>query len=271
VPSRRRPRLSDQETRQRMLDTALAMVERDGLTVGLDHISVEEVIQRAGVSRAAVYRRWPYKDLFHADLLRELARGAAPAAAVDEEETRRLLGSVLAARPGDLGTPEGRHRLVVEMLRVSAAREFEAIHRSAAWRTYLALEATFLGLPGGELRAEVGEALRASEERFAERVARGWEEVATALGYRPRPAAGGSFPLIGTLACAAMRGLALMALPDPGLPDREVTADPAGAGPAGWSLIGLSAASIAVTFLEPDPGVTWDDRRTAAVLARFSG
>ncbi|MDA0634246.1 TetR/AcrR family transcriptional regulator [Nonomuraea sp. MCN248] len=269
---RRRPRLSDQETRRRMLDAALALVEQDGLTVGLDHISVEDVIQRAGVSRTAVYRRWPYKDLFHADLLRELARGAAPASAVDEEATRRLLGSVLDGRAAEPATPQGRHDLLTEMLRVSAADDFEAIHRSAGWRTYLALQATFLSLPDGELRADVGEALRLSESRFVDRVARGWELVATALGYRPRPEAGGGFPLIATLACASMRGLVLMALPDPELLTRRVPANPTGAStPADWSLIGLAAAGIGVTFLELDPGVTWDDERTAAVRALFAG
>jgi AcrR family transcriptional regulator len=52
------------------------MVHRDGLTVSLDHISLEEVIRDADVSRSAVYRRWPYKDLFFSDLVKELARSA---------------------------------------------------------------------------------------------------------------------------------------------------------------------------------------------------
>ena len=59
-------RLSDDETGQRMLAAAVAMVHRTGLTVSLDHISFEDVIRDADVSRSAVYRRWPYKDLFYA-------------------------------------------------------------------------------------------------------------------------------------------------------------------------------------------------------------
>ncbi|MBG0817554.1 TetR/AcrR family transcriptional regulator [Planomonospora sp. ID82291] len=267
-PSRRRPRLSDQETRRRMLDAALATVHRDGLTVGLDHIGFEEVIRHAGVSRAAVYRRWPYKDLFFGDLLRELAQGAAPAAAVTEEAAMRLLGSVLAGREEALASPQGRHDLVTEMLRVSASSDFEAVHGSAEWRTYLALQATFLSLPDGDLRDDVQAALARSEARFVDRVARGWERIAGAMGYRLRPGSGGSFPVIATLAGALMRGLVLMALSDPGLPARRVPANPVGASAAAdWPLIGLAAAGIAGTFLEPDPDVVWDDERVASLRA----
>ena len=35
------------------------------------------VIRDADVSRSSAYRRWPYKDLFFSDLLRELAKAAA--------------------------------------------------------------------------------------------------------------------------------------------------------------------------------------------------
>ncbi|GIH96336.1 TetR/AcrR family transcriptional regulator [Planobispora siamensis] len=266
-PTRRRPRLSDRETQRRMLDAALAMVHRDGLTVGLDHIGFEDVIHRAGVSRTAVYRRWPYKDLFFSDLLRELARGTAPASVLPEEDTTRLLGSVLAGRTQDLASPQGRHELVTEMLRVSAGSEFAAIHGSAEWRTYLALQATFLSLPEGDLRDDVQAALARSEARFVEQVARGWERVAGAMGYRLRPGSGGSFSLIATLAGAMMRGLVLMALSDAELLTRRVRADPTATGAADWPLIGLAAASVAVTFLEPDPDIAWDGERVASLRA----
>src|ERR1700746_158311 len=82
--ARRGRRLSDRETEQRMLQTAVTMVSRAGLTVSLDHISLEEVIREADVSRSAVCRRWPYKDLFFSDLVKELSRSAIPTI-LDEE------------------------------------------------------------------------------------------------------------------------------------------------------------------------------------------
>ena len=99
--TRRRRRLSDEETEQRMLQAALAMVNQAGLTVSLDHISFEDVIRDAGVSRSAVYRRWPYKDLFFSDLLRELARGSSPAIVTGNPDGDRC-GQAHHSRPPGL-------------------------------------------------------------------------------------------------------------------------------------------------------------------------
>ena len=68
-----------------MLRAAVAMVHHAGLTVSLDHISFEDVIRDADVSRSAAYRRWPYKDLFFGDLVEELARKARHPGSCDVE------------------------------------------------------------------------------------------------------------------------------------------------------------------------------------------
>ncbi len=56
-----------------MLAAAVTMATAHGLTVSLDHIRLDEVIEAADVARTSAYRRWPYKDLVIADLLVELA------------------------------------------------------------------------------------------------------------------------------------------------------------------------------------------------------
>src|SRR4051794_31331588 len=76
---RRHRRLSDQETRDRMMRAAIDMINRTGLTVSLDHIRFEDVIRSAQVARSTAYRHWPYKDLFFSDLIKELAGRAGPA------------------------------------------------------------------------------------------------------------------------------------------------------------------------------------------------
>jgi AcrR family transcriptional regulator len=121
----RRPRLSDHETEQRMLHTATALIDGSGLTVSLDHISFEEVIQQAGVSRSAAYRRWPYKDLFFSDLLKELAQAARPAAVSGFEASSAAIREIALAHLDWLETPEGRHDLVLELIRLGALNDFE--------------------------------------------------------------------------------------------------------------------------------------------------
>ncbi|MET8864103.1 hypothetical protein ABZW11_14220 [Nonomuraea sp. NPDC004580] len=55
-------------------------------------------------------------------------------------------------------------------------------------------------------------------------------------------------------------------LSDPGPLDRRVPANPTTASAAaGWSLFGLAVAALAVASLEPDPDVTWDEARLAAL------
>lgn len=261
--ARRGRRLSDQETEQRMLQTAVAMVHRDGLTVSLDHISLEEVIRDADVSRSAVYRRWPYKDLFFSDLVKELARSAAPTIVDDE---LALIRRIVAERLDWLDTPGLRHGLVIELIRQLALFDFEALYGSARWRTYLALHATFLSLADGQLRDQVGEALARSERDHRARVAHSWELLAGLFGYRLRPELGATFETVAALLDAAMRGLVLQALSEPELACRRAMASPFGAAAEDeWSLAALGAASIALTFLKPDPAIEWDQQRLARV------
>jgi AcrR family transcriptional regulator len=266
--ARRGRRLSDRQTEQRMLRTAMAMVNRTGLTVSLDHISLEEVIREADVSRSAVYRRWPYKDLFFSDLVKELARTATPTI-VDEEYA--LIRRIVTERLDWLDTPERRHGLVIELMRQLALFDFETLHGSAQWRTYLALHATFLSLADGQLRDQVGEALAQSERDHRTRVAKAWEFLGELFGYRLRPELGASFETLAALLDAAMRGLVIQALSEPELPAHRAKASPFGAvGEDEWSLAALGAASIATAFLEPDPAIKWDDERLARLRQELS-
>jgi TetR/AcrR family transcriptional regulator, repressor for uid operon len=66
-------------TSQRILDAAL----QEAAAVGLQRITVEDVVRRAGVSRMTAYRRYPRRD----DLVEALVR----------RETQRFLGAVADA------------------------------------------------------------------------------------------------------------------------------------------------------------------------------
>jgi AcrR family transcriptional regulator len=262
---RRARRLSDQETAERMLSTALEMINRTGLTVSLDHLSLEDVIREAGVARSAVYRHWPYKDLFFSDVVTELAKAAIPSTAANDAMLG-LIRRVVAEHADDLTSPRGRHGLLVELIRQASLVDFEALYGSARWRTYLALHATFLSLADGDLRDRVQEILRQSEQGFVDRVAASWQHLTGLFGYRLRPESGATFATVATVASATLRGLILMALSTPDIAAGRTAAQPFGAARrADWSLPALALAGIASSFLEADPAVVWDADHIDAV------
>ncbi len=264
--SRRPRRLSDQQTATRMLDTAVAEVNRDGLTVSLEHISFEDVIREADVSRSSAYRRWPHKDLFLSDLIKELARTAAPPLAADEQT---LVRQIIAEHIGWLEETGPRHRLMMDLIRQLALLDFQAVYASPGWRTYLALHATFLSLADGRLRDEVQQILAASERDRMSRVAQAWQRLAALFGYRLRPGADGFASLVALLS-ATMRGLVIMALSMPEIAEQRTTMSPFDAdGASEWSLAATGFASLASAFLEPDPAITWNDERLAVVRAEL--
>jgi AcrR family transcriptional regulator len=260
---RRNRRLSDQETRDRMLRAAIDMINRTGLTVSLDHIRFEDVIRDADVARSTAYRHWPYRDLFFSDLVKELARSASPAIIEDEIS---LIKQVLSEHLDWLETPQLRHGLILELIRQLALLDFQSILASPGWRTYLALHATFSGLATGELRDQVQAALAHAEAAHIALVAQAWNQIASLFGYRLRPELATSFETLATLLSATMHGLVITALSSPETTTHLAVASPFdAAGKEPWSLPALGMASIAMAFLEPDPTAEWNDQRLAEI------
>jgi AcrR family transcriptional regulator len=257
--ARRGRRMSEQETEQRMLRAAAQVVSSAGLTVSLDHISMEDLIRAADVSRSTVYRRWPHKDLFFSDLVKELARTATPNLITAEVA---LIKEVFAERTDWLDSAARRQGLAAELFRQLALLDFQALSTSAQWRTYVALHATFMGLADDELRRQIQAALAASEREHLDRVASAWEQLAGLLGYRLRPELGASFGDLAALLDATMRGLVIMSQSMPELGEQRTVGRPlAAAESADWSMPALGLASLAWAFIEPDPDVVWDRER----------
>lgn len=260
---RRSRRLTDEQTRERMLRAAIQMINQTGLTVSLDHISFEEVIRAADVSRSSAYRHWPYKDLFFSDLVQELAATASPAIIRDEV---RVVREVIAEHPDWLASPELRHALILELIRRLAVLDFQTVLTSPGWRTYLALHATFSGLTDSGLRERVRTALAQAEAARTAQVAQDWEQLAGLFGYRLRPQLSATFLTLATLLSATLRGLILTSLSTPEIATRSLAAQPFGAAEVGeWSLAATGIAAIATSFLEPDPQARWDDGRFAEI------
>lgn len=269
--TRARRRLSDQETEQRMLRSAMEMVHENGLTVSLDHISFEDVIRVAGVSRSAVYRRWPHKEQFFRELVKELARGDTPDVGAMNPVATEAVRRKILDRLDWLRTPEGRVPLVGEILRDGAQNEFETFLGSPQWRTYIALHATFLSLPAGDFREEVRSALGQSQQRLIDGVATFHVAVMDIVGVRLRPETGASYTTLAELGTALMRGLVVMAASTPHIGTDRVDAALFGEhSTAKWSNPGLGLAALAMSLLEADPEVTFDDERLARTRERLA-
>ncbi|UXY30468.1 hypothetical protein [Streptomyces sp. HUAS TT20] len=249
-----------------MLQAAMSMINSSGLTVGLDHISFEDVIRHASVARSAAYRRWPYKDLFFSDLLKELARGANPAISMSNPETAEAVRQVILDHLDWVAQPGLRTALVAEVLRQGALKELQIFSDSPEWRTYLALQATFVSLADSELRTEIQASLRKSEADMTAGLAAAYERITELLGCRLRPELQVTYADVARLTTAATRGMVMMAPASPELATHTVHADPFGAhAPADWTQLALALAGIAMTFVEADPAVHFDEERIEAL------
>jgi AcrR family transcriptional regulator len=88
APTRRKRRL-DRSLDAAILDAALAGVAEQGY----DRLSMDDIASRAGVGKAAIYRRWPSKEVVVADAIAHWRRGRAP---VDPPNTGSLTDDVEA-------------------------------------------------------------------------------------------------------------------------------------------------------------------------------
>ena len=247
-----------------MIAAAIDMIRESGLTVSLDHLSVEDVIRRADVSRTAVYRRWKYKDEFFADLLRHLARDPHPAVITSQfrpDELRRLAVDHIDW----VDTAEGRERLFAELVRVGGAMDLAMLATSHQWRSYMALQAAVLSIEEGDFRAELQAILADSERQIHQRLGANYAAIADLLGYRIRPDAKVTFDDIAIMCSSMMNGAAVKAQSDASVLTHTVGVAERLDQQGPWSVAAAACYAIQALYLEPDPDVTWTEERIARV------
>jgi AcrR family transcriptional regulator len=243
----------DATLRQRMLDAGLRLVEAaGGLTVSLEHLSLESVIKEAGVSRTSVYREWESKDAFNVDLLCALAGPGWQGTAAFDERTIQLARDVVAERLAELHHVDRRRLVAEEAIRLATRRNFEFIATSAQWRTYVALTATLLTMsPESPDRARIQEALRASESVFIGRMADFYSDMAILLGFRLKSYVP-SFHVFAALSASLVEGLSLRHILAPELVDTPL-APPAGDANVEWHVSAAGFLALFREMMEEDP------------------
>ena len=241
------PRRTGEQTKDLLLRTATAMLLDRGISAGVSHIRLQEVVRRAGLTTGAAYRLWVDQDAFHHDLAVAAARwrGDVPAAVARE-------------RIGDLLR---RQVPLMEVVRQGAQShvdtfdEDEQTRRRSARSFLMALALRASSAGWSDLRD-------ASVARHTESV----REFAALYGmvmdvYRRRMRAPLTIEDFSTAMAALGEGFALHAIQGVPHPHIQVPG-PAGVGDD-WTLFGISAWALIQGYTEPavDPDPPGDTHR----------
>lgn len=267
VSRRRQERLKEEQVRDRMFVAARDLLRVQGVRITLEDLGLDDVVYRAGVSRSSVYRIWPYKADFVADLLRSLAGMNWMGNAAFDTQTLILAAETVLGRWDDLAEPETRRALLVDVVTAGVQRNYQALLESDEWYIYIALEVTARGPEqGGDehdiaLAKLIGEAARG----FIDGMSAFYEAIGPVLGLRLR-IPGASYRHLAAAGGAVVEGLVLQRMvsnANQGTPDfdspwslRELVEGPlvcpeSGAGHL--DLVSLAFLAILDSLTEPTP------------------
>jgi AcrR family transcriptional regulator len=181
-------RVAAEEVRQRMLDAGRELALEAGAALTIEHLRLEEVIQRARVPRSSVYRLWAYREDYTEDLLCYLAGPGSSFAdrTVFDPETVTVIGRALQENMRLLATLDGRRALVCEVVRLSVGRNYTALTESLTWRLQMALMATLGSTRSGMARRRIAAALEDSQRRSRESLVAVLGQISQVIGLRLR-------------------------------------------------------------------------------------
>ena len=234
-----------------VLEVAVDLVSQQGLTVGLGHLSFDEIIQKAGVSRTTAYRVWPRKERFLEDLLRSLADVVSPYYGDWANDIGEKTFDMLKANLSELATAEGRWAMMVEACRVAVNEWAVSVASTPTWKTFLALITTMRSLADQELADELRRRLRVADQRGADKIERLYQHAWRLLGFRPRGVTAKDVVYLGAL---SLEGAMLQSETLPEVFEPLGMIDPFATGRvAEWTLNSIAYASAICCTLEPDP------------------
>jgi len=181
-------RVAAEEVRQRMLDAGRELALESGAALTIEHLRLEEVIQRARVPRSSVYRMWPYREAYIDDLLSYLAGPGSyfSERPVNEPDTIAVAQRVIVDNAHLIATAEGRRALLCEVVRVTIAYNYQELSSSAPWRLHMALLATLGSTRSDAASRRIAAALEDSQRRSRESIVTILRQLSTVLGLRLR-------------------------------------------------------------------------------------
>ena len=263
-------RVPAEEVRQRMLDAGRDLALEAGAALTIEHLRLEEVIQRARVPRSSVYRLWSYRDEYIDDLLCYLAGagslfGNRP---VFDPETFAIASKVLADNRHLLASGDGRRALLREVVRLTTTRNYQALSESAPWRLHMALIATLGSTRSGEARQQIAAALEEAQLQSRQSMVALFDYLMGEIGLRLRDPAAWSTEHLQLAGGLLMQSLALRNLQvraadgasEASAVDALLNAPLPGPGLTGqtaeWTLVSHAYLGLVDAFVELDPDFT---------------
>jgi AcrR family transcriptional regulator len=263
-------RVPAEEVRKRMLDAGRELAIEAGAALTIEHLRLEEVIQRARVPRSSVYRLWSYRDEYIDDLLCYLAGagslfGNRP---VFDPETFSIASKVLADNRHLLATGDGRRALMREVVRLTTTRNYQALSGSAPWRLHMALIATLGSTRSGEARQQIAAALEEAQLQSRQSMVALFDYLMAEIGLRLRDPGAWSTEHLQLAGGLLMQSLALRNLQvraadgasEAAAVDALLNAPLPGPGLNGeaaeWTLVSHAYLGLVDAFVELDPNFT---------------
>lgn len=224
------------ETRRLLIDTGIAMLHERGVTAGVSHIRLQDVLGRAGLTTGAAYRLWSDQEDFH----RELA-----VAATRWRDDAPITRTIAAIR-----NLVDEHAPLRQVIRVAAAAHVEGFGDAASsprqpsttFLTTLALRATARHSP--DLQAASSARHKESIDSFA-------DLYATLMKvYDIRVRAPFTLRQFAVALAALGEGFALQAIEGEAHPIVQLAAADGGTG-EDWTLFGVAVEAVLEAFTEP--------------------
>ncbi len=231
-----------------MLQAAVEKVQTEGLLVDYANIELEDLIRVSGVPRSTVFRIWPDRVAFIADLVRALFEADPGFDTGFDEETRDLLQRAVVENADPMRTFEGRRAGLREALRVTVAHNIVTVEHTVAWRAYRTMSAALASgdaVPGGsEIRALLSEI----EGRYLDRMAELYRALNDAFGLRMRQ--GLSERDLAVAVMAVIEGMSDHSRINPAMAGAPRVVSLGPEPPGEWHLAGIAVYGVYTAFTE---------------------
>lgn len=243
--------------RRRILDAARRLSDgAGGLTLNLDTLTIDEIMQEAGVARTSLYRVWESKEAFYLDLLCDLASPEVQGT-VFAREVLVDIRTTVAQNLDQLRDPESRAALLDTVIRDVIRAYCAEVLGSPRWRSLIAIQATVATMENEDEREQVLEQLSATISSHNKALADTIEDVSIVLGLRLRRP-GATFLELVRIAAPLIDGMGLRAP----LSDHPVTTVVELDG-VEWPLPALGFKAVIDFYLEPNPDYDFADAVSA--------